>query len=210
MDRKDATSVKTGRRVTRWEALKDGFDETVKSIPIGSKVQVYCVGGYGFWSSSDYAHRIYSDLKKISSDADRSRLVEDVFSWGRPTGGTPLYDALFYACEDVQNFVRAGGNACVVVLDAAKVTFGDNVFVGPGCGFYTAGHPLDAERRNVGLEYAKPITVGDNVWIGGNCTILPGVTIGEGSVVAAGAVVAKDVPPRTVVGGIPAKVIKKI
>ena len=116
MDRKDATSVKTGRRVTRWEALKDGFDETVKSIPIGSKVQVYCVGGYGFWSSSDYAHRIYSDLKKISSDADRSRLVEDVFSWGRPTGGTPLYDALFYACEDVQNFVRAGGNACVVVF----------------------------------------------------------------------------------------------
>ncbi len=98
----------------------------------------------------------------------------------------------------------------LVVLDAAKVTFGDNVFVGPGCGFYTAGHPLDAERRNVGLEYAKPITVGDNVWIGGNCTILPGVTIGEGSVVAAGAVVAKDVPPRTVVGGIPAKVIKKI
>ncbi len=116
MDRKDATSVKTGRRVTRWEALKDGFDETVKSIPIGSKVQVYCVGGYGFWSSSDYAHRIYSDLKKISSDADRSRLVEDVFSWGRPTGGTPLYDALFYACEDVQNFVRAGGSACVVVF----------------------------------------------------------------------------------------------
>jgi acetyltransferase-like isoleucine patch superfamily enzyme len=101
-------------------------------------------------------------------------------------------------------------NHGLVVLDAAKVTFGDNVFVGPGCGFYTAGHPLDAERRNVGLEYAKPITVGDNVWIGGNCTILPGVTIGEGSVVAAGAVVAKDVPPRTVVGGIPAKVIKKI
>ena len=61
MDRKDATSAKTGRRVTRWEALKDGFDETVKSIPLGSKVQVYCVGGYGFWSRSDYAHRIYSD-----------------------------------------------------------------------------------------------------------------------------------------------------
>ena len=61
MERKDATSVKTGRRVTRWDALKDGFDETVKSIPIGSKVQVYCVGGYGFWSRSDYAHGIYSD-----------------------------------------------------------------------------------------------------------------------------------------------------
>ena len=117
MDSRDATSVKTGRRVSRWEALKDGFEETAKSIPLGSKVQVYCVGGYGFWSSSDYAHRIYSDLKTISSDADRKKLVADVFSWGKPNGGTPLYDALYHACNDVKNF---DGNACVVVFSDGR------------------------------------------------------------------------------------------
>ena len=63
-----------------------------------------------------------------------------------------------------------------VILDGAKVVFGDNVFVGPNCGFYTAGHPLDAGLRGRGLEYARPITVGDNVWIGGNCVVMQGVT----------------------------------
>ena len=101
-------------------------------------------------------------------------------------------------------------NHNMVILDGAKVVFGDNVFIGPNCGFYTAEHPLDAARRNKGLETARPITVGDNVWIGGGVTVLPGVTIGEGAIVAAGAVVTKDVPPRTVVAGVPARVVKEI
>ena len=97
-----------------------------------------------------------------------------------------------------ENFYANHG---LVILDGAKVVFGKNVFVAPNCGFHTAGHPLDAERRNKGLEYAKPITVGDNVWFGAGVQVLPGVTIGEGAVIAAGAVVTKDVPPRTVVAG---------
>lgn len=101
-------------------------------------------------------------------------------------------------------------NHGLVILDGAKVIFGKNVFIAPNCGFHTAGHPLDAERRNKGLEYARPITVGDNVWFGAGVQVLPGVTIGEGSVVAAGAVVTKDVPPRTLVAGVPAKVVKTI
>ena len=67
-----------------------------------------------------------------------------------------------------------------VILDCAPVAFGDHVFIGPNCGFYTAGHPLDAAPRNAGLEFARPITVGDNVWFGGNVAVLPGVTIGSG------------------------------
>ena len=59
-------------------------------------------------------------------------------------------------------------NHNLVILDANKVEFGDNVFIGPNCGFYTSGHPLDYQTRNKGLEYAKPIKVGSNVWIGGN------------------------------------------
>ena len=112
-----------------------------------------------------------------------------------------------YNIELGENFFA---NHNTVILDCAKVTFGDNVFVGPNCGFYTASHPLDVERRVKGLETAQPITIGNNVWIGGGVTVLPGVTIGEGAVVAAGAVVTRDVEPKTVVGGVPAKLIKRL
>lgn len=64
-------------------------------------------------------------------------------------------------------------NHNLVLLDAGKIRFGDNVFIGPNCGFYTSGHPLDYETRNKGIEYAKPITVGSNVWIGGNVCVMP-------------------------------------
>lgn len=82
--------------------------------------------------------------------------------------------------------------------------------VGPRVSFYTAGHPTDAEIRNEALEFGLPITVKDNVWIGGNVVILPGVTIGKNSIVAAGAVVTKDVPDNVIVGGNPARVIREI
>ena len=88
-----------------------------------------------------------------------------------------------YNIEIGENFFA---NFNLVVLDEAKVTFGDNVFIGPNCAFYTAIHPLDAERRNQGLEYAKPITVGHNVGFGGNVVVLPGVTIGNNSVIRSG------------------------
>ncbi len=97
-----------------------------------------------------------------------------------------------------------------VILDVAKVKFGSNVMLGPGVQIYTAGHPLDAARRRQGREFGKAITIGDDVWIGGHAVLCPGVTIGSGSVVAAGAVVTKDVRGGVVVGGNPAKGIKKI
>lgn len=101
-------------------------------------------------------------------------------------------------------------NHNLVILDCAKVTFGDNVFVGPNCGFYTACHPIDAEQRNSGMEFAKPITVGDNVWFGGGVSVLPGVTIGSNVVVGAGSVVVRDIPSGVVAAGNPCKVLRKI
>lgn len=101
-------------------------------------------------------------------------------------------------------------NHNLIILDPGKVEFGDNVFIGPNCAFYTPEHPLDAETRNKGLEYAKPIKVGNNVWLGGNVVVLGGVTIGDNSVIGAGSVVTKDIPPNSVAVGNPAKVIKVI
>lgn len=98
-------------------------------------------------------------------------------------------------------------NHNLTILDCAKVTFGDNVFIGPNCSFYTAEHPLDAETRNKGFEYARPITIGNNVWIGGGVNILSGVSVGNNSVIGAGSVVTKDVPENCVVAGVPAKVL---
>ncbi|MBE7713167.1 MAG: sugar O-acetyltransferase [Cyanobacteria bacterium SIG26] len=101
-------------------------------------------------------------------------------------------------------------NHNLVILDPAKVEFGDNVFIGPNCAFYTPEHPLDANTRNKGLEYAYPIKVGNNVWFGGNVVVLSGVTIGDNVVIGAGSVVVKDIPSNSVAVGNPCKVIKTL
>jgi acetyltransferase-like isoleucine patch superfamily enzyme len=98
-------------------------------------------------------------------------------------------------------------NHNLVVLDCGIVTFGDGVMVAPNCAFYAVEHPLDPVHRATGLEFARPISVGDGVWIGGGVTVLAGVTIGEGSVIGAGSVVTRDVPPRTVAAGNPCRTL---
>ena len=95
------------------------------------------------------------------------------------------------------------------MLDVAEIRIGHNCLIGPDVGIYTAGHRLQPEGRVLD-GYGMPITIGNDVWIGGHSTILPGVTIGDGAVVAAGSVVTKDVAPRTLVGGNPARLIKNI
>lgn len=97
-----------------------------------------------------------------------------------------------------------------VILDVAEVRIGDHCYMGPQVGIYTATHPLDPQQRISGLEYAKPVTIGDNCWIGGHAVINPGVSLGNNVVVASGAVVTKSFGDNVVIGGNPAKVIKTL
>ena len=101
-------------------------------------------------------------------------------------------------------------NADVIFLDSATITIGSRVLVAPRVGFYTPQHPIEPEERAKGGEYAYPIVVEDDVWIGAGASILSGVTIGRGSIVAAGSVVVRSVPPRTIVAGCPAQIIRRI
>ena len=95
-------------------------------------------------------------------------------------------------------------------MDGAPITIGIHVFIGPFSGFYTANHAMDYTNRNKGLEKALPIKVGDNCWFGANVSVMPGVTIGNGCVIAAGSVVTKDIPDNCLAAGVPAEVKKII
>ena len=95
-------------------------------------------------------------------------------------------------------------------MDGGGITIGSHCFIGPNCGLYTAVHATIAEERNQGLEKALPIVIGDNCWLGGDVTILPGVTIGNNTIIGAGSVVTKDIPDHVVAVGNPCRVLRTI
>ena len=134
---------------------------------------------YNHLKPSDLENRI-NIMKKLLGKTKKNFWIEPTFwcDYG-------------YNIEIGENFYA---NHNLVILDGNQVKFGDHVLIGPNCGFYTAGHPLDFEIRNQGLEYAKPIEVGSNCWFGGNVVVLPGVKIGSGCVIGAGSVVTKNIP----------------
>ena len=157
------------------------------------------------------AMRLCQELNRmdIADAAGRERVVRALFG---AVGERPRVMQDFH-CDNGKN-IRVGdrflANYNVTILDRAIVTVGDDVLIAPGAVITTVNHSLSPEKRRANICTALPITIGDNVWIGANCTILPGVTIGEGAVIAAGAVVNRDVPPRAIVGGVPAKVLRMV
>ena len=150
----------------------------------------------------EYNHTIPSNIEK------RNSIIKELFN---KTGNYFKIEQDFW-CDYGYN-ISIGENFYMnhhcIILDAAEVSFGDNVFIGPNCSFYTSDHPLEVDIRNKGLETADPIKVGNNVWIGGNVTVLSGVTIGNNVVIGAGTIVTKDIPSNVVVAGNPYKIIKK-
>lgn len=141
--------------------------------------------------------------------AARQQLIKKIIG---KTGGLFLIEQPFmcdYGCN-IKIGANFYSNHNLLILDAGEVVFGDNVLIGPNCSFYTPKHPLDAKTRNKGLDCSMPIKVGNNVWICGNVTVLAGVSIGDNSVIGAGSLVNKDIPPNVLAAGNPCKIVKKI
>ena len=139
---------------------------------------------------------------------ERNELLRGLL--GKSDGDT-FINQPFY-CDYGSN-IRVGrrffANFNFTVLDEAAVTVGDNCFIGPNVSIYTACHSTDPIERNSRREWAKPVTIGDNVWRGGSVTILPGVTIGSNVTIGAGSVVVKDIPDGCVAVGNPCRVVKR-
>lgn len=119
----------------------------------------------------------------------------------------PLFCTYGYNTTVGKNFFM---NVNGKLMDSGKITIGDNVFIAPDVCILTEEHAMDVEQRVAGLEYTHPVTIGDNVWICTGAIILPGVTIGADSVIGAGSVVTKDIPPRSLAVGNPCKVIRTL
>lgn len=152
--------------------------------------------------------KIYNAIADDDYAAQRLQLEKMLGSIGEK-----VWIAKTFNCDNGKNiFIGSNftGNYNLTILDIREVHIGDNVMIGPNTLITTVGHPLLPKGRREHLGIAKPITIGNDVWLGGNVTILPGITIGNNVVVAAGAVVTHDVPDNTLVAGVPARKIKTL
>jgi len=179
-------------KMLKGEWYDANFDKEL--VEVRRKAEIYC---YDF------------NMARPGSDLQNNALKE-LLGTEIPEGVTVLAPVYF----DYGNYTKLGKGTFVnhgcYFMDGGTVTIGENVFIGPFCGFYTATHPMNYTDRNKGLEKALPITVGDNCWFGANVSVMPGVTIGSGCVIAAGSVVTQDVPDNSMVAGVPAVVKKEI
>ena len=152
--------------------------------------------------------RLFNSMTEEQME-ERKEIIKELF---KSTGENVHVEQTFhcdYGCHISvgENFYA---NYDCIMVDVCEIIIGDNVLLAPRVGLYTAGHPIDAAVHNEGLEFGKPVIIGDNVWIGGNAVINPGVTIGSGVVIGSGSVVTKDIPDHVVAVGNPCRVLRKI
>ncbi|GGI15174.1 maltose O-acetyltransferase [Gottfriedia solisilvae] len=173
--------------------------------------ELYLAGDAELVKEREIARRLTREFNTTTETESRKResILKQLFG----STGESLYIEPTFRCDYGYN-IHVGQNFYAnfdcVILDVCPVNIGENCFMAPGVHIYTATHPLDPIERASGVEFGKPVTIGDNVWLGGRAIINPGVTIGDNVVVASGAVVTKDVPNNVVVGGNPARVLKEI
>lgn len=158
-----------------------------------------------------YARLLLQKLNNASADdnATLSKVLKELI----PNAGNDLWIQPPFYCDYGYNIdvgEKVFFNFNCVVLDVMKVRIGSRTLFGPNVQIYTATHPINFKERATGLEYAKPITIGEDVWIGGSVVICPGVTIGDRSVIGAGSVVTKNIPADVFAAGNPCRVIRLI
>ncbi|WP_224998464.1 sugar O-acetyltransferase [Cesiribacter sp. SM1] len=157
------------------------------------------------------ARLLFKQLNDTRDDEEelRLRILKDLIG----KAGEGLWIEPPFYCDYGSNITvgdKVFFNFNCVVLDVMPVTIGSHVLFGPNVQIYTATHPMDWEERAGGLESAKPITIGSNVWVGGSCIICPGVSIGDRSVIGAGSVVTKSIPEDVFAAGNPCRVIRSL
>lgn len=140
---------------------------------------------------------------------EQQKILRDLLgSMGKECIITPPFWCDYGYNITVGDFFYSNHN--MIITDGASVSFGDNVFVAPNCCFTTAEHAIDPEMRREGIEIAKPIKIGNNVWIGASTTVLAGVEIGDNTVIGAGSVVTRSIPSNVVAVGVPCRVVRDI
>lgn len=171
----------------------------------------YCFFDRGVAGRKERALILCREFNAI--DPTNFQLQEETIKKIFGSTGKHVYVQPNFNCDHGKN-IHVGedflANYNVTILDIAPVHIGDYCLVGPNTLISTVGHPLSPEGRREKLAYGKPVNIGNDVWIGGNCTILPGVSIGNNVIIAAGSVVTKDIPDNCIVAGIPAKKIRDI
>jgi len=179
-------------RVPDGELYDANYDERILQLRVTAKILCH-----------DY------NLSRPDNKEFRINLLNKLL---KKCGSNPVIEPPFY-CDYGSNITVGDNfysNHNLIILDGAEVIIGDNVFLAPNVGIYTAGHPLDSGRRNQGLEYARAVTIGNNVWIGAGVSIVPGITIGDNVVIGAGSTVVKDIPSNVLAVGNPCRIIREI
>jgi len=140
---------------------------------------------------------------------ERARILKELI----PNAGDGLWMQPPFYCDYGSNMLlgeKVFFNFNCVVLDVMQVKIGSRTMFGPNVQIYTATHPINHKERSSGREFAKPVTIGEDVWVGGSVVICPGVTIGDRSIIGAGSVVTKDIPADVIAAGNPCRVIRRI
>jgi len=185
-----------------------GMKSEIEKLDAGEE---YCFFDKEVVARKENALRSCKKFNSIDESDYKAQLtvIKELFG----STGENVYIQPNFNCDNGKN-IHVGEdfltNYNVTILDIAPVHIGDYCMIGPNTLITTVGHPINPEGRRKKMAQGKPINIGDDVWIGGNCTILPGVTIGNNVIIAAGAVVTKDVRDNCIVGGMPARIIKDI
>lgn len=153
------------------------------------------------------AKRLSRDLL-LAAPEDHQRILSELVVSKDPYTITPPFN-----CDYGYN-IRLGSNVYFnfgcVLLDVGEISIGSDTLIGPGVHIYTAMHPMDADERRTGIEFAKPVAIGKDCWIGGSAVICPGVTIGDRCIIGAGSVVTRDIPAGSFAAGNPCRVIRSL